>query len=225
MEQLHDFVSSLKRQDQYDEYWLVSNLSMPEKLGRLRRYTNRNVRQFTIKELERLLAKQQPKRPRTPKSKTKIGKGVEANKDQIFVQIASLTLQIDAKLDALRDERPNSPEAAEARDAHIAEYEAMRSQLEDIRTAVILYIMSEDSEKQVVEAVNTFKGTVGEWWDKSRNKIMDSASSSALFVGSAGLLHLMNADSGIALAITGTIIGGETVGRAIKALPRKLFGS
>jgi hypothetical protein len=55
MEQLHDFVSSLKRQDQYDEYWLVSNLSMPEKQGRLRRYTNRNVRQFTIKELERLL--------------------------------------------------------------------------------------------------------------------------------------------------------------------------
>jgi hypothetical protein len=223
MEQLHDWVASMKRQDQYDEYWLVSNLSMPEKPGRLRRYTNRNVRHFTIKELERLLAKQQPKRPRTAKSKTRIGKGVEANKDQILVQIASLMLQVDAKLGGLRDERPNSLEATATRDTHISEYENLRSQLEDIRNSVTEYISGKESEKQVVEAVNTFKETVAEWWDKSRNKVLDSASSSAVFVGSAGLLHLMNADSGIALAIAGTLIGGETVVKAIKALPRRLF--
>src|SRR5579871_424005 len=55
VEQLIGYSRSRKIQD-IDEYWLVSNLSLPE---RPRLHTDRypNVRAFTIRELERMLAR------------------------------------------------------------------------------------------------------------------------------------------------------------------------
>ena len=48
---------------------------------------------------------------------------MEANEKEINLAVAGLILQIDAKIEALRGERPNSDEAIAERNAHINEYE------------------------------------------------------------------------------------------------------
>jgi glucose-6-phosphate isomerase len=75
----------------------------------------------------------------------------------------------------------------------------------------------------VVKTVTSFRDGIGDWWGKNHVDICSTAAKGGLFVGSVGLLHLMKADSGVALAIGGSLIGGETVVKALKALPRKLF--
>lgn len=221
-EQLIGYSRSRKIQD-VDEYWLVSNLSMPE---RPKMHTERypNVRAFTIKELERMLGRLNPKARGGGKAKTKIGKAVEANEKSILLAIEALKLQIEDRIAKLNDERPNDPDAVKKKDASIAEFEEMRDELNRIKVAVQQFRKNEVKEKEVVETVHAFKASIGKWWQKSHDTICTSASNSALFIGATGLLHAIGADGGAALAIVGSLIGGETVAKVLKSLPRGLFG-
>jgi hypothetical protein len=135
-----------------------------------------------------------------------------------------LILQIEDAAERLRYERPNSDEAIAAVRAKISEYERMSAQLESIRAAVAEYTKGKEKEKLVVEKVNSFKGTLQNWWLKGHERICNTAADSAIFVGSAGLLNTINADSTVALAIAGALIGGDSVAKCLKALPRRLFG-
>jgi hypothetical protein len=74
------YARSQKSQD-IDEYWLVSNLSLPEQ-PRVRSQHAPNVRFFTIKELERMLGRLNPKSRGGGKAKTKIGKPSRRTKNQ-----------------------------------------------------------------------------------------------------------------------------------------------
>ncbi|MGY2809579.1 hypothetical protein [Bradyrhizobium sp. USDA 4506] len=203
----------------FDDYWLVG-YEYADAVNRRNPDNDRHFRTFDLRELRALVA---TPRKKAIKSRTKIGKAVEANTKAIQVAIAALMLQIEGKLVVLRDDRPNSLEAVATRDAQIAEYDAMRVELENIRIAVIEYVKGKGKETEVVKSVVTFKQGLQSWWSKRHDNICDNASAGGLFLGSAGLLHLMNADSTIALAIAGTIIGGEAVVKALKALPRRLF--
>ena len=82
---------------------------------------------------------------------------------------------------------------------------------------------NEVKEKAFLESVHSFKGSLGKWWNKSHDTIYTSASNSAIFIGAAGLLHTIGLDNGAALAIVGSFIGGETVAKVLKSLPRGLF--
>lgn len=220
-EQLIGYSRSRKIQD-VDEYWLVSNLSLPE---RPRLHTERypNVRAFTIKEVERMLGRLNPKPRGGGKAKTKIGKAVEANEKSIILAVEALKLQIEDKIAKLNDERPNDPDVVKKKDASIAELEEIRDELDRIKLAVQQFKKSEVKEKEVVETVHAFKDSLGKWWQKSHDTIYTSASNSALFIGATGLLHAIGADNGAALAIVGSLIGGETVAKVLKAIPRDLF--
>jgi hypothetical protein len=99
----------------------------------------------------------------------------------------------------------------------------MREQLEAIRSAVTRFVQGVAKEKDVVKAVRSLRDGISNWWGQGHVDICATAAKGGLFVGSVGPHHLMNADSGVALAIGGSLIGGETVVRALKALPRKLF--
>ena len=213
---------SQKSQD-IDEYWLVSNLSLPE-TPRVRSERAPNVRFFTIKELERMLGRLNPKPRGGGKAKTKIGKAIETNEKSILLAVEALKLQIQDKIAKLNDERPNDPDAVKKKDASIAEFEEMRDELERVKAAVQQFKKNEVKEKEVVETVHAFKASIGNWWQKSHDTIYTSTSNSALFIGATGLLHAIGADSGAALAIVGSLIGGETVAKVLKALPRGLFG-
>jgi hypothetical protein len=220
-EQLIDYSRSRKIQD-VDEYWLVSNLSLP---ARPRLHTERypNVRAFTIKEVERMLGRLSPKPRGGGNAKTKIGKAVEANEKSIILAVEALKLQIEDRIAKLNDERPNDPDAVKKKDASIADFEEIRDELDRIKLAVQQFKKNEVKEKEVVEAAHAFKDSLGKWWQKSHATIYTSASNSALFIGATGLLHSMGADSGAALAIAGSLIGGETVAKVLKAIPRDLF--
>jgi hypothetical protein len=223
-EQLVGYSRSRKIQD-VDEYWLVSNLSLPEK-PRVHRDRYPNVRAFTIKELERMLGRLNP-RPRgglkAGKAKSKIGKAIEANEKSIILAIEALKLQIEEKLAKLRDERPNDPHVVRKIDGSISEFEEMHAELERIKVAVQQFKKSEVKEKEVVQTVATLNDTVGKWWQKYHDTVYTDASKSALFVGLTSLLHVAGADSGPALAILGGLIGGESIGKVLRSIPRGIF--
>jgi hypothetical protein len=225
LEQLYNYAASMKQPDQFDEFWLVSNLSMPE-VRKPRVPRRARIRAFTIKELERMLARLSPKpsaKTKAGKARTTIGKAIEANEKQIALAIEALKLQIEDKLAKLRDERPNDPDAIKKVEATISEYEEMHAELERIKVAVQQFKKNEVKEKEVVRTVTTFKDTVGKWWHRNQETIYTSASNSALFIGATGLLHIIGADSTAALAIAGSLIGGDTVAKVLKSLPRGLF--
>jgi hypothetical protein len=215
------YARSQKSQD-IDEYWLVSNLSLPEQ-PHVQSARAPHVRFFTIKELERMLERLDPRRSGSRKAKTKIGKAVEANEKSILLAIESLQLQIEDRIAKLRDERPNDPEIVARKEASISEFDAMHDELERIKVAVQQFKKKEVPEKAVVQTVKGFKESVGEWWHKSRETIYTSTSNSAIFMSATGVLHAMGADSTTALAIVGSLIGGETVAKVLKSLPRDLF--
>jgi len=215
------YARSQKSED-IDEYWVVSNLSLANP-PRVRSGRAPNVRFFTIKELERMLARLNPRSRGGSRAKTKIGRAIEANEKSILLAIEALKLQIDDKIAKLADERPNDPDAVKKRDASIAEFEAVRDELDRIKVAVQQFKKNGIKEKEVVETVHAFKESLGKWWQKSQDTIYASASNSAMFVGATGVLHAIGADGGVALAIVGSLIGGKSVAEVLKSLPRGLF--
>jgi hypothetical protein len=206
--------------DTYDEYWLVSNLSLPS--ARSQKF-HRGVRVFTIKEVERMLDKASPKRaprPKAGKAQTKIGKAIEADEKAINLAISGLILQIDDKLDKMRDERPNSDEAKARAAEEISELEKMKAELERIRELVAAFAKGKAPEKEVVKSVKTFRDDLQGWWDKSHDSLLTTTAKSALFVSSAGVLAMMDANTPAALAVAGAIIGGKVM-KKIKKLGKK----
>jgi hypothetical protein len=204
-----------------DEYWFVSNLPLPPS-PRIETHRYPNIRFFTIKELEGMLGQLNPRRS-GGKSKTKIGKAVEANEKSILLAIEALKLQIEDKIAKLRDERPNDPDAIKKVEASISDFKAMNAELERIKATVQQFNKRGVPEKELVRTVKGFKDSVGEWWHKNRDTIYTSTSNSAIFMGATSLLHAIGADSATALAIVGSLIGGETVAKVLKSLPRNLF--
>jgi hypothetical protein len=105
------------------------------------------------------------------KARTRIGKAVEANGDQILIAVAALMLQMDEKIKVLRDFIPNSPEAIAKRDGEISDFERIKGQLGTIREMVVQFRKNEVSEAKTVQAVKTFSEGVRLWWNKQLDKL------------------------------------------------------
>jgi hypothetical protein len=226
LDRLQSFAESRKDGD-FDEYWLVSNLSYPHLGGKKqRRQRYENVRAFAFKELERMLAKLSPKQKRPPVTKgtarTTIGKAIQANEKEITLAISGLILQIDEKLEKLGDERPNSDDARAKVAAEVSDLERMKAELERIRELVAAFKKGKAPEKEVVKSVKTFKDDIQVWWDKRHDSLLTTAAKSALFVSSVGVLALMKADTAAAVTVAGAIIGGKAI-KAIKKVGKKLL--
>lgn len=225
LDRLQSFAESRKDTD-FDEYWLVSNLSYPH-LGvkKRRRQRFENVRAFAFKEIERMLAKLNPKKKRPPAKKgtarTAVGKAVQANEKEITLAVSGLILQVEEKLEKLRDERPNSDYAKASNAGEISDLERMKAELERIRELVAAFKKGKAPEKEVVKSVKTFRDDLQGWWDKSHDSLLTTTAKSALFVSSAGVLALMGANTPAALAIVGALIGGKVI-KKIKKIGKKV---
>jgi hypothetical protein len=205
---------------EFDEFWIVG-YEVDDPMRR-NPENDRHFRVLSLDQLRKLLQTPRPRRPRNGAT-TKIGKAIEANEKAIILAIEALKLQIDDKLTKLRDERPNDPDAVARKDAAISEFDTLNAELERIKVAVHQLKKKAVPEKEVVKAAKGFKESVGDWWHKSKDTILSSTSNSAIFISAAGLMHTMGIDSGPALGIVGTLIGGDTVVKALKAMPRTLF--
>jgi len=212
----------------FDEYWLVSNLSYPHLGGRKkRRQRYENVRAFAFKELERMLARQNPKkRPPAKKgtAKTAIGRATQANDKEINLAISGLILQVDEKLEKLHGERPNSDDAKAKVAAEVSDLERMKAELERIRELVAAFTKGRAPEKEVVKSVKTFRDDLQGWWNKNHDNLLTTTAKSALFVSAAGVLALMNASTPAALAVAGAIIGGKVL-KTIKKVSKTVLGA
>jgi Domain of unknown function (DUF4062) len=170
---------------------------------------------------DRLLA---PSARRTKsKARTKIGKAVEANEKEINLAVAGLLLQIDAKVHALRGDRPNSHEAIAERDAHITEYERMRGELEHIRAMIGAFKKGTEKEASVVRSLKIFADGVRLWWNKNHDAILTKTFDMGLFTTAVGICSMAGAGGNMAVAVSAVLVGGKPVGQALKGLVPKRF--
>jgi hypothetical protein len=219
-----------RKDSEYDEYWLVSNLSYTED-NRRRRPRFQNVRAFAFKELERMLFRTTPKPKSLPKAgtaRTTTGKALQEREKEIRLAIAGLILQIDDKLEKLGSERPNSDDAKAKVADEISDYQRMKAELELIRELVVAFQRGKVPEKDVVRATKTFKQGVEEWWTNKSSDILTSTAKGAVLVSSIGLLALMKADSVAAITAVATVINGgaiqkaKQIGKVVKRVAKRL---
>lgn len=204
----------------FDEFWLVGYEYATEPM-RKNPGNDRHFRTLDLNELRTLLAP--PGRGTKSKARAKIGKAVEANEKEINLAVAGLILQIDAKIQALRGERPNSDEAIAERDAHITEYERMRSQLEHVRTMVAAFKKGTEKEANVVRSLTTFADGVRSWWNKSHDTILTKTFDMGLFTTAVGICSMAGAGGKMAVAVSAVLVGGKPVAQALKGLIPKRF--
>jgi hypothetical protein len=176
-QKVHDYFSRFRnwvRQSkepfkEFDEFWLIGQ-EYTDKPPRNNPGDDRHFRALDLNELRALFVL--PRRERQSKARTKIGKAVEANNKEIQLAVAGLILQINAKIEALGDERPNSDVAITRRDADIAEYKRMRAELEQIQTTVADFKKGTEKEANVVRSLKTFADGVRSWWNKAHDTIL-----------------------------------------------------
>lgn len=219
-----DAVQSERKTQYYDEYWLITN-RITEDLGGQRGALDPAIRIHTIDELEELLAPFSRKsRSRAKKNaRTKVGKAIEANEATLTLAVSGLILQIDSRLDALRGERPNSPDAIAGRDERISDYERMRTELDVIRKLTVQFRKGEVSEKKAVQAFTTFADGVRATWNKHHAQIVLKTYDMGLFATSVGICSLAGAGGKMSVLVSAALVGGKPVAQALKGLLPKRF--
>lgn len=206
---------------EFDEYWLVGFAYEGEPL-RKRPENDRHFRVVDVDELRALFAPP-PRSTSQGKAKTNIGKAIEARKDELALTIAGLMLQLDAKIETLRESRPNSPEAIAEQDSHISEYAKMRAQLEALQAAVDAFTRGNGKEGVAVNSVKTFAEGVRSWWNKEHRYILSKSFDLGLFATAVGICALTGAGGIMSVTIAGAFVGGKPVTAALRALPKRFL--
>jgi hypothetical protein len=159
----------------------------------------------------------------TKTPRTKVGKAVHSNAKEIQLAIAALILQIDAKLEGLRNYLANDPDSQTKRDTEIIELEKMKAELERIRQMVADFAKKQAPEKEVVKAVTSFSDGVHQWWNKKHTDICSDTYNLALFTGAVMVCSLAGAGGNIGVAVAAAVTGGKPVIDAIKAIAKKIL--
>jgi hypothetical protein len=169
-----------------------------------------------VDELRKLLIV--PKPPKSKRAKTRIGQAIEANEREIRLAVAGLLLQIEAKIEALRHARLNSPESQE----ELTDLELMKSKLDRILVMLDTFAKDKTAEKETVKSVTTFRDDVKELWKKHQDQIVTTTFKASVFVAAVGVLSAFKADSAAAIATAGYIIGGKSPKDALKKAKKKI---
>jgi hypothetical protein len=99
------------------------------------------------------------------------GKIVEANDRDINLAVAGLILLIDAEIEALQGERPNSAKYIADRHADITEYERLHAEPESIRMAAA-FKKGPETEANVVKWVKILADGGETRWKKRHDAIL-----------------------------------------------------
>ena len=204
----------------FDEFWLVGYEYADEAIKKNHR-DNRHFRALDLNELRALLS---PSRRGTKgRAHTKIGKAVEANEEEITLAVVGLILQINAKIELLRGERPNSDGAIAERNARITEYERMRTELEHIQIMVAAFKKGKEKETNVVKSLKTFADGVRLWWNRDHDAILAKTFDMGLFTTAVGICSMAGAGGNMAVAVSAVLVGGKPVAQALKGIMPKRF--
>jgi hypothetical protein len=230
---IHEYASRLRnyaRQAkepfaEFDEFWLVAG-EFPRGASKVRPIHDRHFRALDLGELKAVLAQLRPslpKRPAKSSARTKIGKAIEKNEKEIDLAVVGLLLQIDDKLQVLRNERPNSADAIASRNARISDYERTRAELENIRQMVAQFKKGEIKEARVVQSVTTFADGIKSWWSKNHATICTRTFDLGLFASAVGICSMAGAGGNFATVVSAALVGGKSVTDALKGLTKKFL--
>ena len=108
---------------------------------------------------------------RRRRARTAIGRAVLKNKLAIHFLAALFFDSINERLEALRQGRSNSDEAA----AEIAEYEDLKRKIKAFLGAASRFAETKDTEASIVETTTSFATGIKNWWSKRHVEISDKA--------------------------------------------------
>ena len=152
------------------------------------------------------------------KARTKIGKALEANEKEINLAVAGLVLQIEAKIEALQGERPNSDEAIAERNAHITEYTRMRTELEHIRMMVAAFKRGTENETNVVRSLRSSLMASRNGGTSVTTQSSPKRSTWDCFTTAVGVCSMAGAGGKMAVAVSAVLVGGKPAAQALKGL-------
>jgi hypothetical protein len=221
IDRLENYSIHRKRVNEFDEIWLVSNLSVPEEAQR--QYPFDRVRSFTLKELEALLARLTPSPPQPSRGRTRIGKAVFANEQQLQIAIAALSLLFDEKIAALKDYVPNDPDSVARKDASLQQYEKLRAELNAVSASIAQFNKGDAKEPQIVKSITTFADGVRSWWNKSHETICTKTYDMGLFASAVGVCSLAGAGGKMSVAVSAALVGGKPVADALKGIAKRFI--
>jgi len=194
---------------------LVVNHSFPSRLHDLLR-GRAGIELVEYKRLPQWLEryKVSPKRKR-PARTARIATNVKANRDQILITAEALALQIDDKITELKDQKPNSPDAIDARDSEISDYQALKTQVEDLKKAVAKLTASAKSKEHAAKAAISFVDGVQDWWNKRHADFLDKSAGWGLVLSAVGVCSLIGAHP-MVTATVAAVVGGRSAAKALK---------
>jgi hypothetical protein len=158
--------------------------------------------------------KLRPKRPITPAAR------LRSNATAIITITRSLAIQIDAKLESLNRDKPNSDDSRAAKYAAIAEYQELRTRVTELEKAVAKLKQRSPKTAPAIKAATEFGETVGKWWTKSGPKVLDKGADMSIVMTCASILALMGVDVAFATAVSAYVVSG----RAPKGLFKSVTG-
>ena len=111
------------------------------------------------------------------------GRAVLANPDAIILALAGLQLQIEAKLAALKDARPNSDE----RQQEIADYGDLKAKVEAVLDATVKFLTDRAAEGTLEKNAKWFAATLRITWEKHHLHYADTG----FFLSAAAVCHYL----------------------------------
>jgi hypothetical protein len=159
-------------------------------------------------------------------ARTPVGRSVLKNAAQIELTGASLVLQIDQRLESLRQERErlNSEESQAAVDTAISDWDDLRRRVEAFLETASQFAAAQTAEAAVNQKTLSLTDGVHAWWSKRHVQICDKVFDKALQAGDVGLFGMVfglclwaGAEPNLSVAIPGAWFGGKPVVEAIKA--------
>jgi PTS system mannose-specific IIA component len=161
--------------------------------------------------------------PKTLKPvRTKIGKAILDNQQQIMLATAALSVQFDEKLASLRAALPNSGVSQRERDAQIANYEQLKESLEKFRVSSIEFCTGSGKEANVVKSSKTFSDGISAWWTKHHEKICERTLDVTIFLSSVLVCSAAGAGGPLSVLISSALVGRKSIVDALRSVGKVL---
>lgn len=171
---------------------------------------------ITIEELEEEFSYGRPRQ--APEARTVIGKAILSNQAQIALTSAALVALVDERIAAIRNERPNSPEAIEENERRIEDYERLKRDVTAVAEAAAKFKEGVVSEREAVKSLKSLLEGIQGWWKRSHEKICDRAFDMGLFATAVSICSMAGAGGKVAVAVSAALVGGKQLGTALKGL-------
>jgi hypothetical protein len=140
-----------------------------------------------------------------------IGRAVATNRVAIQLAAVSLLNALNAKLEALHDERSNSEDAAP--------YQNLKRLVEEFLAA-----QAKNEEEPIVESALSLAAGIRQWWTQDHISICNKALNISLFTGGLAICGLAGALGPVSVVTVGALVGGKDVASALESCVKLLMG-